>query len=84
MPDNEKAFPFGLKGARLANDAVRNWFDKRLGSYLGEQDREPRTQLLSNGPEARLQGPHVLARGLGFYRGAERGCGSTFGSALAS
>ncbi len=70
MPDNEKVFPFGMKGAPLANDALRNWFDKRLVLLLGEQDREPRTQLLSNGPEARLQGPHVLARGLGFYRAA--------------
>ena len=55
MPDNEKVFPFGLKGAPLANDAVRNWFDKRLVILLGEQDREPRTQLLSNGPEAQIR-----------------------------
>jgi hypothetical protein len=70
MPDDEKAFPFGMKGAPLANDALQNWFEKHLVLLLGEQDREPRTQLLSNGAEARLQGPHVLARGLGFYRAA--------------
>ena len=70
MPDPDKDFPFGLKRAPFGNDAVQTWFNKRLAILLGEQDREPRTQLLSNGPEARLQGPHVLARGLGFYRDA--------------
>jgi hypothetical protein len=70
MPDSEKVFPFGLKGAPLPPGAIQSWFDKRLVILLGEQDREPRTQLLSNGPEARLQGPHVLARGLGFYQAA--------------
>jgi dienelactone hydrolase len=70
MPTNESNFPFGIKGVPLHDNAIPTWFDKRLVILLGDRDREPRTQLLSNGPEARLQGPHVFARGLGFYRAA--------------
>src|SRR5262245_13897105 len=36
MPDNGQAFPFGLKGAPLASDSIRNWFDRRLVVLLGE------------------------------------------------
>lgn len=67
MPDDEHDFPFGLRGAPLAKDALDQWFDKRLVVLLGDRDTNPRTKPLSNGPQARLQGPHVFARGLNFF-----------------
>jgi hypothetical protein len=68
MPDASVAFPFGLKGLPLPEGAVDKWFSNRMTLMLGDRDLNPRTELLSNGAEARKQGPHGFARGLGFYR----------------
>ncbi len=67
IPDQKNQFPFGLSGAPIAEGAVGRWFDKRLVILLGERDRNPLSYPLSNSPEARLQGPHVFARGLNFF-----------------
>jgi len=40
---------------------------KPLTILLGDQDLGPRTKPLSNGPEARAQGPNVFTRGLRFH-----------------
>ena len=68
MPDPSSEFPFGLHGAPLPADAMNKWFAKPIVYLLGERDTEPRTQPISNGPDARLQGPHGFARGLGFFQ----------------
>ena len=68
MPDPSKAFPFGLRGAPLAADATSNWFSKPIVYLLGDRDTDPRTQPISNGAEAQLQGPHGFARGLDFFQ----------------
>ena len=74
MPEPEVVWPFGLKGAPLPEDAVEKWVDAPLVVMLGDRDLGPRTRRLSNGPQARAQGPHVFARGLGFYNSALRAC----------
>jgi poly(3-hydroxybutyrate) depolymerase len=70
MPNDQVDFPFGLKGIALPDGAVKTWFAKPLTIMLGDHDLNPRTEPLSNGPDARLQGPHCFARGLEFYRQA--------------
>ena len=67
MPNNEETFPFGLRGVPLPDFALRDWFRQRMVILLGDRDLQPRTHPLSDGVLARKQGPHVFARGLGFY-----------------
>jgi poly(3-hydroxybutyrate) depolymerase len=70
MPDGDVDFPFGLHGLAVPQNGVRHWFARPLVIMLGDHDLDPRAQPLSNSAEAQLQGPHVFARGLGFYRQA--------------
>ncbi len=70
MPNDKSNYPFGLGGMNWSTSPFENWFDKRLVILLGDLDRGPRTRELSNGPQARAQGPSVLARGLEFFREA--------------
>jgi hypothetical protein len=70
LPDHGPAYPFGLGGVTVSDEALKHWLTHPLVVLLGDRDLDPRTKPLSNGPEARLQGPHVFARGLGFYRSA--------------
>ena len=39
------------------------WFKKEMAIVLGEDDLGPRTKPLSNGEQARKQGPNCLTRG---------------------
>ena len=71
LPTQELPYPFGLRGIPLEDNALENWFSKPLVILLGELDTNPRTKPLSNGPLARSQGPHVYARGLGFFHAAQ-------------
>ncbi len=68
--DREVTFPFGLRGAPLPEFAVKPWLAKRMVLLLGDRDLDPRTKPLSDSPAARMQGPHVFARGLGLYLSA--------------
>jgi hypothetical protein len=70
MPDEQISYPFGLADAPLAEGAVANWFNRKLVILLGDRDLGPRRKPLSNGPRARLQGPHVYARGQKLFRAA--------------
>lgn len=70
FPDKETPYPFGLGGLGLGDDELRAWFSRPLVILLGDLDLDPRHNPLSNGPEALRQGPHVYARGLGFYQAA--------------
>lgn len=69
-PTRDLEYPFGLGGLPLAEGATETWFAKPLVILLGDRDLNPRTKPLSNGPQARRQGPHVLARGVGLYHKA--------------
>ena len=68
--DSDEAFPFGLTGVTLPKDAIQRWLDSPVVLLLGDRDLQPRTLPLSNGPKARIQGPHVFSRGLAFYAAA--------------
>lgn len=70
MPTSSEAYPFGLSGAPLADDAVQRWLDSRLVIMLADRDTGPRKNELSNSEDARRQGPSVFARGLGFFQDA--------------
>jgi pimeloyl-ACP methyl ester carboxylesterase len=70
VPDAATPYPFGIGGLGLVDDELRAWFSRPLVVLLGDRDLEPRHNPLSNGPEALRQGPHVYARGLGFFQAA--------------
>lgn len=70
MLDPNLPYPFGLKGAPLPENAVKRWMASPTVLLLADRDLSDRSKPLSNGPLARAQGPHVFARGLGFYRSA--------------
>lgn len=72
MPNHEQDFPFALRNAPLPDSALKEWFSQRLVILLGDRDRDSRTHPLSNGPQAQIQGPHVFARGLGFFHAGLR------------
>ncbi|MEM8945367.1 MAG: alpha/beta hydrolase [Planctomycetota bacterium] len=70
LPDIDAAYPFGIAGVTIDRTSLAKWYDKRLVILLGDRDLDPRTKPLSNSEEARLQGPHVFARGLKLFREA--------------
>ena len=63
LPDANIAYPFGTGGLALSREDLARWFATPLTILLGAEDLQPRTKPLSNGPQARAQGPHVFARG---------------------
>ncbi len=66
MPNQDARYPFGLADAPIHDGDIERWLQTPLVVMLGELDTGPRTKPLSNGPEARAQGPSVYARGLAF------------------
>lgn len=70
FPRSDWDYPFGTGGTNVGDDELRAWFAKPLTVLLGDRDIGPRTKLLSNSRRARLQGPSVYARGLGFFQSA--------------
>ena len=70
IPNLAESFPFGLQNAPVKGGSVAKWLSAPIVLLLGDKDLNPRTKPLSNGPIARKQGPHVLARGLKFYQAA--------------
>jgi poly(3-hydroxybutyrate) depolymerase len=65
-PVNEVAWPYGLGGTGLDEDAVRRWLEAPMMMLLGDQDTDPNHQHLRRTPEAMAQGPHRYARGAYF------------------
>jgi len=70
IPTTSSSYPFGLSGAPLENDSVDRWLNSRLVVMLADRDTGPRKNELSNSDQAKLQGPSVYARGLGFFQAA--------------
>lgn len=68
LPNYNSFFPFGLRGLSVDDIALGRWFESEMAIVLGEKDLGPRTQPLSNGKEARNQGPHCFARGALLYK----------------
>jgi len=71
LPEEDIMYPFGLKDVSLSSRDIKNWVDQNMAILLGEDDLGPRTKPLSNGPMAREQGPHCLARGKLLYKTAK-------------
>ena len=63
LPDSKIEYPFGLKKVPAKRLNVKSWFNQNMAIVLGENDLDPRTKPLSNGPMAKAQGPNCLARG---------------------
>ncbi len=68
LPNYNSSYPFGLGGLSVNDQDLASWFESEMAIVLGEKDLGPRTQLLSNGKEARDQGPHCFARGTLLYK----------------
>ena len=63
LTDRNIDYPFGLKNTLISDRQIKSWVNKDLAIVLGEDDIGPRTKPLSNGTEARAQGPNCLERG---------------------
>ena len=63
LPDSKIEYPFGLKKAPTKKLNIKSWFNQSMAIVLGENDLDPRTKPLSNGPMAKAQGPNCLTRG---------------------
>jgi len=68
LPNYNSFYPFGLGGLSVDDRSLGRWFDSEMAIVLGEKDLGPRTQPLSNGKEAKEQGPHCFARGTLLYK----------------
>jgi pimeloyl-ACP methyl ester carboxylesterase len=67
MPRRDVAFPFGLGGIELPDDALARAFARPVTVLLGSDDVDPAHPSLPRQPGAMAQGPHRLARGLRFF-----------------
>ncbi len=72
LPDSDIRYPFGIKNAPISDKNIKSWVNMDLAIILGEDDLGPRTKPLSNGPDARAQGPNCLARGKLLYNETKR------------
>ena len=72
LPDSDIRYPFGIKNAPISDKNIYSWVSMDLAIILGEDDLGPRTKPLSNGPDARAQGPNCLARGKLLYNETKR------------
>lgn len=70
LPDATIAWPYGLGGVPVDDDAVRHWTGQPLVVLLGERDNDPQHRHLRRTPEADAQGPHRYARGTFFVETA--------------
>lgn len=71
LPVAETAFPYGLGGTALDDNAVRARFAAPFTVLLGEADTDPHHPQLRRTPEADAQGITRLARGRFFFATAQ-------------
>jgi len=67
MPDENEDFPYGLKGADIADAQLSTAFAHNLTVMLGDADANPDSKNLNRGAGAMKQGEHRLARGLNYF-----------------
>jgi len=72
LPDRTVGYPFGLKNIPINNRMIGQWLEKKMAIVLGADDTGPRSKPLSNGPQARRQGPSCLSRGKRLFREAKK------------
>lgn len=70
FPSATIPFPYGLAGADLGVDSLREVFARRLTILLGREDIDTQSENLRRTLEALAQGPHRLARGEHFFAAA--------------
>ncbi len=87
MPQADVAWPYGLQGAVVSEEGLRQMLATPLLILLGEEDNDPQGPSLRRTPEALAQGPHRLARGKAFFaagRAQAEQRGAPFGWRLAT
>lgn len=67
MPDEDIAFPYGVKGAPVAREVLQAALAKPLTLLLGTADTDTADPDLRTTPEANRQGPHRFAHGQQFH-----------------
>ena len=72
LPDKTVGYPFGLKNIPINNKMISRWLEKKMAIILGADDTGPRSKPLSNGLQARKQGPNCLSRGKRLFREAKK------------
>jgi len=75
LPVRNELFPYGLAGADVSDEVLRNVFARPVIVLLGDQDIDTQGDSLRRTPEAMRQGPHRFARGHYFYETAEQEAG---------
>jgi hypothetical protein len=81
MPDHRVRYPYGLGGARLRSSSLKRALRHQLVILLGEKDIEVDSDVRDT-RQAKLQGPHRLARGQKFFatgRARAKQMGTPFG-----
>ncbi|MGL4635067.1 MAG: hypothetical protein ACRCWF_03720 [Beijerinckiaceae bacterium] len=76
LPDRDQAYPYGLKGAEVSNDALKRMAAKPVLVLLGDADVDTNDPNLRKSPEANLQGPHRFARGQNYFSKVQAMAGS--------
>jgi pimeloyl-ACP methyl ester carboxylesterase len=61
-------YPYGLEGSGIEPARLAAIFEKDLIILLGSEDIDPQARKLRQTEEAKIQGPHRLARGVTMYR----------------
>ena len=72
MPDLESEYPYGLAATPADKASLTRALGKPLTILLGTADTDVTDPNLRRTPEANAQGPHRHARGLNFYRQAQK------------
>jgi poly(3-hydroxybutyrate) depolymerase len=82
MPNRTVAWPYGIGGAPLTDDAMKAFLTRDMTILLGTADNDPQHPSLNRDAEAMAQGAHRLARGERFFEEANmaaRNMGAVFG-----
>jgi poly(3-hydroxybutyrate) depolymerase len=72
LPDPKTDFPYGLRGSRVTNQALRTMLQRPVVILLGTEDNDPNHKHLRRASDAMKQGPHRFARGNFFFNAAKR------------
>jgi len=68
LPDFSHDFPYGLKGSGITEAELKGALRQPVVVLLGEADIDPEHRSIPRAPEARAQGLHRFARGLGYFK----------------
>ncbi|RNE66451.1 hypothetical protein [Cryobacterium tepidiphilum] len=75
--DESVRFPYGMKGAPVRADDMKEAFKRQLVILLGADDIDPHDSSLQRDRHTDQQGTDRLARGLNFYRTAREYAGES-------